>query len=332
MISGANDPLVSVLMSCYNGEPWLREAIESVLGQSVIDFEFIVIDDGSKDRTWEIIREYAAKDSRIVAHTKANSGLADTLNLGLSMARGKWLARMDQDDICEPRRLEAQLAYVQAHPETILLGSGFAEINSEGLVLKLQTYPRNHGALVRHLERAQRYFPHSSAFYRLDKALQVGGYTIRFRYADDYRLWLDLSRLGKSACLVEPLVKIRKHPGQMSLDANGRRQIIDRTAAIVCHFLKIKGEPDPATTADVQKWADFILWIETALDRNGYFRQQATWVGARQAFFSSRNKLAGLMQFSRKLLASGHAWALLWAKLFGSRLGQRLAKHYIQPE
>src|SRR2546430_2514522 len=109
----AGTPEVSVLMSCYNATRWLHEAIHSVLVQTHDKFELILVDDGSTDETWNIIQSYRDRDQRIVAISKKNTGLADSLNVGIARAKGAWIARLDADDLCEPTRLEEQLDFVR---------------------------------------------------------------------------------------------------------------------------------------------------------------------------------------------------------------------------
>ena len=107
-------PAVSVVMSCYNASRFLAEAIESILRQTFTDFEFIIIDDGSTDDTLDIIRTYAQTDPRIVVIEKANTGLADSLNVGIGAARGEWIARQDADDVSFPDRLFHQIEFLRA--------------------------------------------------------------------------------------------------------------------------------------------------------------------------------------------------------------------------
>src|SRR6476646_117240 len=102
-------PALTVLTSCYNAAPYLVESIESVLKQSFEDFEYLLIDDGSTDESRQILQHFAAFDPRIVFIPKKNSGLTDSLNLGLRRARGEWVARLDADDVALPGRLQAQL-------------------------------------------------------------------------------------------------------------------------------------------------------------------------------------------------------------------------------
>ncbi|MHB8130909.1 MAG: glycosyltransferase family 2 protein, partial [Mobilitalea sp.] len=117
-------PEVSVLMSCYNASRWLSEAVDSILRQTFENFEFILIDDGSTDNTWEIIQKYRAQDKRIIALLKKNTGLADSLNIGLNEAKGEWVARLDADDISLPERLFEQFKFVQKNNKVGLLGAG----------------------------------------------------------------------------------------------------------------------------------------------------------------------------------------------------------------
>lgn len=320
--------MVSVLMSCYNGGRWLGEAIESVLAQTFTNFEFVMVDDGSKDDTLEIIKRYAAKDRRIVVIAKPNTGLGDSLNAGIAIARGAWIARVDQDDLCEPIRLERQLAYAGEHPEVVLLGSGFAEINEAGEVLAEHRYPAAHRALVSRLERLQAFFPHSSAFYSAEAARRAGGYNKLISRAEDWRFWLELSLQGRLACLPDLLVKIRKHPGQMSLHGSGVRQICDAAAAAVCHLLLKAGQKDPSAARNETEWTAFREWVGAKVDDYGIPEQRKAWWEARERYISSGGGLAGLLRFGAGILSSGYALALLRNKFFGSNLPRRLAREW----
>lgn len=119
----ANVPLVSVLLPVYNGEPYLREAVESILNQTFRDFEFIIINDGSTDRTEDIIAHYQELDNRIRVYHQVNQGLIATLNKGLGLARGKYIARMDADDVSRPLRLERQVACMEERPTVCVCGT-----------------------------------------------------------------------------------------------------------------------------------------------------------------------------------------------------------------
>src|SRR6056297_1507561 len=116
---------VTVLMSCYNGQKWIGNAIESVLNQTFKDFEFIIIDDGSTDSSVNIIKNYLDKDQRVRLIEKENTGLPDSLNVGVNNARGKWIARLDADDLCESQRLEKQLKVANSDDSLVLIGSAY---------------------------------------------------------------------------------------------------------------------------------------------------------------------------------------------------------------
>jgi len=323
-------PEISVLMSCYNGSRWLAEAIDSVLSQTFNNFELILVDDGSKDNTPEIIRAYAERDARVVTVPKKNTGLADSLNAGLALAKGAWVARIDQDDLCEPHRLESQLVFASGHPGLVLLGSGFAEIDEKGTIVKECRYPQKHAGLVARLERLRGFFPHSSAFYRAGVARRAGGYNMRITRAEDRRLWLELSLQGEIACLPEHLVRIRKHPGQMSLDNKGARQFYDAAAATVCHFLQKAGCNDPSVCESEDEWIAFLTWVESRMEHLGTFERRKAWTEARTEYLAMENKPVGVLRFGTRLLQSGYASSLVWEKFFGTSLPKRLAREWIK--
>ena len=323
-------PEVTVLMSCYNASRWLHEAIESVLCQTFGNFEFILVDDGSTDETWDIIRVYRDRDQRIVPIRKENTGLQDSLNVGIAHARAEWIARLDADDLCEPDRLAEQLRFVRNHPEVVLLGTGFVEIDAQGRFIKKHLYPSGHRELLCHLERMQRFFPHSSAFYRVDEVKKTGGYNSRFRRAEDWYLWIKLASRGKIACLPKPLVRIRKHSSQISLENNGRRQVYDGEAATVCYYLKKAGCEDPSVGTSTDKWNTFLTWLENRIDESGTFEMCKAWADARAEYFAANNRVSGTFHFGTRLLKSGYAVALMWEKVFGSSLPERLAREWMK--
>ena len=116
-------PTVSVVMTVYNTERYVGEAVGSVLGQTFGDFEFVIVDDGSTDRSTTILKDFAARDPRIRLVSRPNTGIVAAANEGIGLARGRYLARMDSDDVCLPRRFETQVNYLEQHPECVLVGS-----------------------------------------------------------------------------------------------------------------------------------------------------------------------------------------------------------------
>ena len=194
---------VSVVMSVYNGEKYLKKAINSILQQSYQNFEFIIIDDGSTDKTSEILKSF--KDFRIkVIRNIENIGLTKSLNKGIKAAKGQYIARMDADDISLPHRLEIQIGFLEKHSDFALVGSSYYQIDDFG---KIVAYIK---VLTENLEiRAgllqQNWFGHGSVMMRKSAFVKCKGYNEEFEYAQDYDLWLRLSEYFKVANIEEPL-------------------------------------------------------------------------------------------------------------------------------
>lgn len=200
-------------MSVHNGEPWLREAVESVLVQTASDFELIVIDDGSTDGTPAALA--AILDPRLHVERQEWRGLTQSLNRALRLANAPLLARMDADDVSLPERFERQLAFLDAHPDVGLLGTGCHEISAGGEILRTISPPGDDGAIRRALIQRNP-FVHSSVMMRRATLERVGGYDEALRVAQDYDLWMRLSRVTRLANLAEPLVLRRLTPGRVS--------------------------------------------------------------------------------------------------------------------
>ena len=166
--------LLTVLMSVYNGSRFLREAIESILNQTFYDFEFIIINDGSTDRTAEILATYQDKRIRIVRNSD-NIGLTKSLNEGLKLARGKYIARQDADDISLPKRLERQISYLEAQPDIALLGTWANSIDERGKIL-WEMRPPSDPSLLRWSMLFNNNMIHSSVMFNAAKAMDIGGY------------------------------------------------------------------------------------------------------------------------------------------------------------
>lgn len=206
-------PRVSVVMSVYNGERWLGAAVESVLGQTLADLELLVIDDGSTDSTAEILGGYRDPRLRVVRQPRA--GLTASLNRGVRLTTAPLLARLDADDVALPERFARQVAFLDAHPEVGLLGTGCHDVDSAGRVLRTyrppETDPEIRRALIRHNP-----FVHSSAMLRRNVLERAGLYDEGLAVAQDYDLWVRLSRVTGLANLAEPLVLRRLTPGMIS--------------------------------------------------------------------------------------------------------------------
>lgn len=208
---------VTVLMSVYNGERYLREAIESMLRQTFTDFEFIIIDDASRDTTPFILADYAARDTRIAVITnERNLGLTASLNKGLALARGQYLARLDADDVALPERLARQVDFLEQHPDCVLLGSAYDWIDEEGRKIGAVRPPTN-DTHIRWQTLFNCAFGHSTVIFRLS-ALRVAGltYCTEFVQTQDYELWSRLLQSGRGGNLDDHLVLYRIHADQDS--------------------------------------------------------------------------------------------------------------------
>lgn len=210
-------PAVSVVVSAYNAERYLREAVDSILAQTFTDFELIVIDDGSKDGTLGILRQYEKRDARFRVISRANKGLTISLNEGLAAARGALIARMDGDDVCLPTRFEKQVAFLHENPEVVVVGCGVELIDPYGLHIGAVTYPSTHEAIdARLLAGEGGAIPHPGSMMRKSAFDQTGGYRAQFNNSEDLDLWLRLAEIGKVANLPEILLKYRRDLGSVS--------------------------------------------------------------------------------------------------------------------
>lgn len=206
-----NTPLVSVLLPCYNAEAYISAAVKSILEQTYTKIEVLIIDDASTDGTIKAIE--SIKDSRIVLIQKPkNTGYTDSLNMGLSMAKGIYIARMDADDISEPSRLAKQVDYLEAHTDCILCGSWIKLIPQE----TLHTYPISHNAIVEELF-SRNSFAHPSVMLR-KSAIDTHNlrYDRTFEPTEDYELWTRMMMLGKVHNIPEVLLQYRTHDKQIS--------------------------------------------------------------------------------------------------------------------
>lgn len=209
-------PTISVIMPVYNSAKYLSLAIESILNQTCTDFEFIIIDDGSRDSSRDIIRRYSTQDKRIKAkRNSSNLGICRTLNHGLSLAAGKYVARMDSDDWSYPDRLSKQLAFMKGHPHTVICGGNIEVCDRNLKVMNRRLYPRFDNKIREKMLRMNP-FAHPAIMYRRDSVIKVGGYNPLFAGVEDYDLYFRLGHEGKFANLSQKVLKLRTHPDSIS--------------------------------------------------------------------------------------------------------------------
>ncbi|MBW4467662.1 MAG: glycosyltransferase [Pegethrix bostrychoides GSE-TBD4-15B] len=223
-------PQVSVLMTVYNSARYLAEAVESILNQSFGDFEFLILDDGSQDRSAAILQAYAAQDSRIHLTLRENRGITKSLNELIAQARGELVARMDADDIALPERFARQVAFLQAHPKVVCVGGALDWIDARSQLIGHCPMPQTDAELQRHMLTGVSLLHHPTAMLRRDALLQVGGYDETMLTSSDLDLWLRLGEVGQLANLSDTVLQYRLHSDSIT-QAKQSRQAADALAA-----------------------------------------------------------------------------------------------------
>ncbi len=242
-------PRVTVLMSAYNSENYLLESIESILSQTFKDFEFLIINDGSIDSTREIVLSINDPRIRLVDNSK-NLGLTLSLNKGLRLANGEFVARIDSDDIAEPTRLERQVDYLDTHPDVALLGTWHTEVDADGNFVGMWDLPST-WIQIRWALFFYTPFVHSSIMLRKALVLdQVGFYNEALSYSQDYELWARIAKVLPTFSLNERLVKTRVNPFSMTATYGERALEGFRIRATTVSQLLGQGESDAPTQVE----------------------------------------------------------------------------------
>jgi len=235
---------VSVIMAVHNGAAFLKDCIDSVLSQSFINFEFIIVNDGSTDNSPAIIKKFANQDQRIKIINKEHTGLANSLNIGIKKAQGEFIARIDADDIWLPEKLGQQIQYLNFNPNKMLLGSSVVFIDERGALVKAKGF--NNGEfleyeqIIKGLTR-NNLFCHSSVVFRKELVLEIGYFDENFVSSLDYDYWVRIVSRFPATILAEPLVKYRITEGMQSIQLR-RLQIKEtiRVQKIAFQLLKDK--------------------------------------------------------------------------------------------
>lgn len=220
-------PKVSVLMSVYNGADYLQEAIDSILGQTFADFEFIIFDDCSTDESPAILIRNAEQDARIVVvKNPENLGLTKSLNKGLQMAKGQYIARQDADDVSLPQRFEKLVEVLDADSACVLASCNFRTIDQHGNFIREVRRDCSPELVAWHLLFQNRIAGHSQVMFRRDTALEVGSYDENCRYSQDYELWSRLTQVGKITILPGLYLDRRIHDQCVSSTKRGQQEAI----------------------------------------------------------------------------------------------------------
>jgi glycosyltransferase involved in cell wall biosynthesis len=215
-----NQPAITVLMPAYNAAKYIGEAIQSVLQQTFVDFELLILNDGSTDNTTSVINSF--DDARIIVIDQQNKGVAEALNIGLKQARGTYIARFDADDVCYPERLQKQYDFLTGHPDHVLVGSNVDYILEDGdFLFHFKCIAHTHSEVM---DKLYFYCPfiHPAVMYRKDVICNAGGYSTDAHNFEDYLLWTSVSKFGKMGNLPEALIKYRLNSSSVTIDERWR--------------------------------------------------------------------------------------------------------------
>lgn len=260
-------PLISVVMPVFNGEAYVAAAVKSIVRQSYANFEFLIFDDGSTDRTPAILEWWARRDERIRVCREGHRGIVAMLNEGIAHARGKLIARMDADDLALPERFAQQVHYLQQHPGCLAVGSDCLLIDPQGCPIRRLRQPTEHEEIDRrHLRGISGTIAHPSVMYRRDAVKRVGGYRADFQWVEDLDLWLRLAEVGCLANLPVVLLKYRQH--FQSVCHRRRSRQMELLGLLLQDVRQRRGLPAPevvptpaAAVADLDLWQ---YWAEVA--------------------------------------------------------------------
>lgn len=337
-------PVVSVIMAAYNGAELLPATLATLQKQTFTDFEVIVVDDCSTDNTREILRAWPDQRVRLIA-LEQNGGPVRARNRALAQARGRYIAALDQDDLCLPDRFARQVAYLDAHPGTVLLASA-TEVFEGARVLPSPHVPHTTPGLLRWLIRIENPIVWSSVMLRTDAARRLEPFTRPdILYAEDFDLYHRMAALGDIARLDTPLLAYRRHAGGASqryedtMLASARRVLAGAyepllkeqapvaAALVVGHLMHGLPVQDRATLAAL---GDYLVHLQQAFlaerDWDAADIRMVRWVTARRwAEVSRRSLRAGTLTLPDALrvrpphLGLGHAGLndLIWARLIG---------------
>jgi len=262
---------VSVAMPVYNAGPYLREAIESMLDQTLREFEFIIIDDGSTDESRAIIEDYAQRDGRIRMISRPNRGITPTRNEALGLAQGECVAVMDADDVSLPDRLALQTAYLDAHPECLAVGGRILIVDAEGWPIREACTHEAHEDIDRfHMQGQGGALAHPASMFRREAALAIGGYREAFAAGEDLDLFLRFAERGKLANVPQCVLKYRQHSRSVS---HARADVTRRcTEAVLRDAYARRNLPEPGDSllqvdeAPLSLAAQHLKWAWWALD------------------------------------------------------------------
>ena len=204
-------PAISVVMPVYNGQDYVLDAVASIAEQSFRDWELLCVNDGSSDRTAEILDWFASQDPRVRVIHQQNTGLVGALNHGFDQARAELVMRMDHDDLALPDRMQRQYRFMQQNSDCVVCGGAIMEMDSDGDLLGSSSLPLEHDNIVADLLHRRTGHFHPTTLIRANAFQRTGGYRDEFKHIEDHDLWLRMSKLGRLVNLPDVVLCYRLH-------------------------------------------------------------------------------------------------------------------------
>ena len=268
-----NQPLVSFIISVYNGEAYIERCIKSIFNQTYQNLEIIIIDDCSTDSTNLILKNlsYQSKIKINLIKNSINLGLTKSLNIAANIARGEWLARLDADDISKKDRIKNQINFAIKNSQYSIIGSSCDFINREGKYLFSKNYPSEHYQIKSVLEKAGAFFPHSSVIIKKDVFSELGGYNPYMKYSQDYELWLRASARFKIFSIKKKLVSVRIHDNRISSHNKGNNQLIYSRACLIAYWLTKDHMINYSSIYSKEKWKKYLFNVSFYLSKDSYY-------------------------------------------------------------
>lgn len=224
-------PLVSVVMTVYNAATYLVEALDSLVSQTYPYLEFIVVDDGSTDSSWKIIQKYSKSDPRFrIYQLKKNSGCSIASNFAFAKTKGKYIARLDADDIAYPDRFQKQVAFLESHPQVVMLGGQCDIISEDGKLIGQKSFPLKHQDIVNSLFSINP-IQHPASIFRAKTFKDAGiKYEKEWLISHDLKIVFQLLSFGHLANLPDKVIYYRHRPN--SLTHSNPKYVFEETLAI----------------------------------------------------------------------------------------------------
>jgi glycosyltransferase involved in cell wall biosynthesis len=302
-------PTVSVVMPVYNAETYLKQAVNSILEQDFEDFELIAINDGSKDKSAEILDHFSSIDSRVIVIHQKNQGLVPTLNTGITNARGRYIARMDADDVSFPSRFRHQVAALDSNASVVLVAGGFEIIDEDDDFLYREVLPCVSADIKRSM-LLRNPIAHGSAMFRADACQQAGMYSNDYGPTEDFEMWVRLSQLGDFAAVESCVYRWRVN--RKGITSTKNKQQLDIMRRHIDDLWQ-KGAPEILPTAELRR-------------RGAYY-----WKNYEKRGIAMKNiMLADNAQIAVKLIRRKRYWdgfRQMMAVAFVGRAGVRAVKH-----